>query len=276
MKTFQPILVLLIVLLSTTTTKVYALSANGSGSISYEGTGTIVHMQSPYTVFDKYGMSCTPGISGDIMTVCNPALNTSLIGSRITRAEDLRVMLGPTGPLFTLSFACAGCSSGLTISWSQGLNGTRLTDDNVATLQSMIDQAGAQSVRMSLSITGGGIFIDSARELVQVDIKPGSAANKFAPQSRGLFPVSILTTPIFNAASVDTTSVRFGTTGREASPVRAVLDDVDGDGDLDLVLLFRSQETGIGCSTRFTYLRGQTITGDLIAGTDAVSSAGCN
>lgn len=87
--------------------------------------------------------------------------------------------------------------------------------------------------------------------------------------------IAILTTPRFDASSVDITSLRFGVTGQEAIPHHVAVDDVDFDGDLDLLVFFRSQATDINCGTLFTYISGKTLTGHAIAGTDSVAVVGC-
>ena len=80
---------------------------------------------------------------------------------------------------------------------------------------------------------------------VAIGIKPGSFPNSINPSSQGEIPVAILTTGTFDATTVDPTTVRFGRTGTEAAPVHAALEDVDGDGDIDLILQFNTQDTGI-------------------------------
>ena len=274
---FQTILLVAIILLSTTLAEdVYALSASGSGNITFDGTGTIIHMQSPFTIIEVFNTNCTPSTVGDIITRCNAPVDTSLLGSGITRAEDVRVSAPFAGP-FHVSFGCEGCSDGISVSNlpQGGLTGGRLTDENIVALQSLIDQHGPAAIHMSLSLTSGSVIVESARALVQVDVKPGNDDNIINPKGRGLLPVAILTQGSFDASSVDIDSVQFGISGHEISPTRAVLDDVDGDGDLDLVLFFRLPATGLQCGTLFTYLRGQTTDSSLFAGYDSITTVGC-
>ena len=51
----------------------------------------------------------------------------------------------------------------------------------------------------------------------------------------------------FDATTVNVSTVRFGATGTEAVPINVALRDVDGDGDLDMVLRFQILDTGIKC-----------------------------
>jgi hypothetical protein len=52
--------------------------------------------------------------------------------------------------------------------------------------------------------------------------------------------------------------------------------DTNGDGQLDLVLHFRTEQTGIQCGDTSANLTGETAAGGKIAGTDAIRTVGCN
>jgi len=103
---------------------------------------------------------------------------------------------------------------------------------------------------------------------VAIDIRPGIGPNPVNPRSRGVIPVAILTTEDFDATEVDPGTVRFGPAG--ASPVRYALEDVSGDGSLDMILHFRTQETGIQDGDTSATLTGWSFTDLAFFGTDAI------
>lgn len=110
---------------------------------------------------------------------------------------------------------------------------------------------------------------------VEIDIKPGGFPNSINPRSKGVIPVAILTTDTFDATTVDPLSVTFGPGEAVESHGRGHVEDVDGDGDRDLVLHFRTQNTGIRCGDTSASLTGETFDGQPIRDSDAISTVGC-
>jgi hypothetical protein len=107
---------------------------------------------------------------------------------------------------------------------------------------------------------------------VEIDIKPGSDPNSINPESKGIIPVAILTTDDFDATTVDPLSVQFGPEdGATEVHEKGHIEDVDEDGDPDLVLHFITQETGIVCEDVEARLTGETFDGQAIEGFDSVN-----
>ena len=81
------------------------------------------------------------------------------------------------------------------------------------------------------------------------------------------------TTEDFDASNVDVNTVQFGPDA--ARPVHYALADVDGDTDWDLMLQFKTQDTGIVCGDTEATLTGKTLDGESFTGTDSIKTVGC-
>jgi hypothetical protein len=116
---------------------------------------------------------------------------------------------------------------------------------------------------------------------VDIDIKPGSDPNSIACSGDlgTLIPVAILTTDTFDATTVDHETVTFeGAMEAHQNPHGMIRheEDVDDDGDLDLVLHFIFGETSLTeaeCPSTEPVegvLTGETFDGQAIEGSDTV------
>jgi hypothetical protein len=102
---------------------------------------------------------------------------------------------------------------------------------------------------------------------VDIDIKPGSCPNSINLKSKGVVPVAVLTTEYFDASIVDPVTVLFA----GACPLRWTMEDVDGDGDVDLLFHFKGQELDLDEDSTEATLTGTTFDGVPIEGTDTVN-----
>jgi uncharacterized delta-60 repeat protein len=98
---------------------------------------------------------------------------------------------------------------------------------NTQTLEVLIDG--------SVLSVGPGQTVTS----VQIDIKPGSDSNPANLAGNGMISVAILSAAGFDAQTVDVTSIIFA----GAHAAQSSFEDVNGDGLLDLVVFFRTQDT---------------------------------
>jgi hypothetical protein len=92
------------------------------------------------------------------------------------------------------------------------------------------------------------------------------------PQRSGLIKAVILSSPSFDARSVDPASVHFGTA---SIPFRYFFGDEDEDGDTDLIFFFFVQEVGIRCADTSVLLTGLTTGGQPIEGHGEITTPGC-
>jgi hypothetical protein len=98
--------------------------------------------------------------------------------------------------------------------------------------------------------------------LYPIDIKPGSYPNSINLTSKGTLPVAILSTPGFDAATVDPSTVTLA-----GAPVKmkkrnrpmASLEDVNQDGYRDLVVHIDTKKLGLEKDSTVAYLKGKTI-----------------
>jgi hypothetical protein len=135
--------------------------------------------------------------------------------------------------------------------------------------------------------TGAGIgsaiiaVVEAAAEpepiSITVDIKSGSGNNCIQPKSRGVISVAVLGSTV-DVTQIDLATIQIdddddpSTAG--VSPERSSFEDVDGDGKVDLVLKFRTQElntAGMFSNGDSLFVTGGLKDGQQIRGSDSVS-----
>jgi hypothetical protein len=112
---------------------------------------------------------------------------------------------------------------------------------------------------------------------VDIDIRPGGDPNAINPDDRGTTPVAVLHTDEFDSVErVNVDSLRFGDpedidNDGGATPAHdGHVEDVDGDGDDDLVLHFPTQDMGFEGNEDTGKLVGETNDGTPLFGADDV------
>ena len=108
---------------------------------------------------------------------------------------------------------------------------------------------------------------------IELDIHPGSDANRINPSSRGVIPVAILGSDDFDVDDVDVTTLVCGPDG--AAPEHkqgghAV--DINQDGLTDLLSHYRTQETGIAPGDTQACVSGLTLDGIPFQGCDEITT----
>jgi hypothetical protein len=199
-------------------------------------------------IFTTAGFTPTSDLSGQLRVV---RTGTTLIGYYFGSGTWVMIHSGPS---------------------ENGANDVSLTLASWSHNHAFTDQA--VKIAFDNVIVNEGQLI-CPKKRVSIDIKPGSFPNSINPRSRGVIPVAILTTATFDATTVDPTTVFFGKTGTEAAPVHFAFEDVDQDGDTDMILHFNTQDTGIQCGDTSASLTGETFSGQALEGSDSIKTVGC-
>ena len=234
---------------------------SGSGiSVLFSPAGDRLYVQS------NVGQGSVPPITGRVAAYpFDPALGTVGPVSFTTAAGLLRERVGvdqlglhPTGSKL--------------YAWL-GSDARQETEPYSGPLR-VVDAATGSHLRY-LPVSGKGICMSTyAPELtVQIDFKPDDDGNAFNPRSGGRIPVALLSSPEFDATNVWEGAV-FLHPGAVPS-VHSKLEDVDRDGDLDLLLQFPSENAGLNCGQETAYLWGKDKDAVPFVGTDLVHVTGC-
>lgn len=111
-------------------------------------------------------------------------------------------------------------------------------------------------------------------EDVVIDIKPGSDPNSINLGSHGVVPVAILTTDEFDATTVDPDTIELAGASialrGNGSRLLASYDDVDDDGDVDLMLHVETENLQFETGATEAILTGKTFDGRDISGKDTI------
>jgi len=118
-----------------------------------------------------------------------------------------------------------------------------------------------------------GFATEAAVLTVAIDIKPGSFPNSINLGSGGLVPVAILSNADFDATTVDPSTVTLA--GAQVAlkgkgTLMSSVEDVNGDGLLDLVVHVRTDALQVTQTDTEAILQGETLGGTPIEGTDSV------
>ena len=126
----------------------------------------------------------------------------------------------------------------------------------------------------AITIAGTPVAAPAGESIsVAIDIKPGAFPNTINLGSNGVVPVAILSTPTFDARTVNPTSVSLGGAAvrlkGKGTPM-ASLQDVNGDGLVDLVVHVETQAFELTAGDTRAFLEGKTFGGAQVIGSDSV------
>ena len=129
--------------------------------------------------------------------------------------------------------------------------------------------AGARLSDANGSNSGAAYVFDLLLE-VEIDIKPGSDPNVFNLNS-AVVPVAILGSEAFDVLDVDLTTLAFGPNGATAAhDPGGHYEDVNLDGEMDLVVHFITKDTGFNFAATEGCVTGETLDATPFQGCDAV------
>jgi hypothetical protein len=104
-----------------------------------------------------------------------------------------------------------------------------------------------------------------------IDIKPGSYPNSINLKSKGVIPVAVLGSDVFDVTQIDPDTLRFCPLLGKVTPAHDIAyEDVNGDGYLDLVSHYRTQEIGLQPGQLFAGLIFMTYDNTSYLGVDSI------
>lgn len=104
---------------------------------------------------------------------------------------------------------------------------------------------------------------------VGIDIKPGSFPNSINLKANGVIPVAVLGSATLDVLTLDPATAEFGP-GKAKNVLAPSYADVNSDSHLDLVLHFRTEDTGIAPGATEARLLIYTYGGAAYEGSDSV------
>ena len=99
--------------------------------------------------------------------------------------------------------------------------------------------------------------------------------NNVDPGSTGSVPVAVLGSASLPVVELDVASLRLGEGAAMPTRWGPQYRDTNGDGHEDLILRFDISESGISCDDTSVVLRGLTVGGIPLIGTDYIRTVGC-
>jgi hypothetical protein len=133
-----------------------------------------------------------------------------------------------------------------------------------------------RSFALEALVTLSGASVTRPFQMIQIDIKPDDPNNPVNPRSKGVLPVAVLSTPSFDATTLDFVTVKFGPGRAMEAHKRVHIENVNSDNRQDAVFHFETSSSGIICTDTAAFLVGLTRSGETVLGSDSIRTVGCN
>ena len=254
-------------------------TGQGIGSASYHETGFIFSTTSSGYLSDLYVAASTVSGSGEIAF----ALYSDNAGEPGVVLEEFQLSQLPD---FTTAFSpqhiiasgetylnssqsywliASHPNAPDTSAWNNALEGGSIVAFRDSTFTSWQVQPHERQVALRVDVSDLNVTID---------INPGKNPENIInlKKDRNL-KVAIIHDSSFDATQVDPATVVLGPS--DASPTKYQVRDVDRDGDADMLLTFKTKDTGIVCDTTSAILTGFTGGGVGIIGSEAIIVEPC-
>lgn len=155
------------------------------------------------------------------------------------------------------------------------LSATAIVNPGLNHIKLAIADAGDMVIDSNVMIKGESFVCAPPVLPVIIDIKPMAENTINCNNIKQKIAVAILTTDDFDTTTIDHETVLFEGAeelhlNKKTGLPKRHEDDVDGDGDIDLVLHFLLTETGLDCSSIEGVLTGMLFDGTPIEGSDGI------
>jgi uncharacterized delta-60 repeat protein len=256
-----------------------AVALQPDGKIVAVGGGSVPFVLARYNADGSLDTSF--GVGGK---VTGTFADFAIVNGVVVRPDGKIVVVGAVGAFPTTDFALARYNTDGSLDPTFGTGGKVTTDfaDGFDFAQAVALQPDGKIVAAGVATIGSTQDFALARYeggaviTVPIDIKPGSITNPIKLSSTGRMPVAILSTSPFDATTTDPTSVCFGDAEapaqRDCTAAHSSLEDVNGDGRLDLLLLFETTQTGIDLGDTQACLTGRTLSDLGVEGCDSIKT----
>lgn len=153
----------------------------------------------------------------------------------------------------------------------QGASNLSISAEGVEGFEAVLNEDG------TILVLNGGI---PTSDPSQLEVRPGEP-NELNIKSQQIFPVALITDvegPISEPEAIDLSSLRFGSSGDPLAQIvekKTSIRDANGDGTEDLIVWFKTAETGIDCDDSEVEIIGQNLSGEQFSAIDYVIVSGC-